>query len=126
LFKFDEIFDKISDVCDESAFQQSASWLFCYFAPELEHDYPDLFLRLKSKIFRGKEQHKFPAVFKIFFEKLDKFKENDWLRLKKECNYFTNSETLTSRILADDVSTLKELSCHPRFTIETRILLNIF
>jgi hypothetical protein len=46
--------------------------------------------------------------------------------LKKERDYFTNSQTLISQIIADEVFTLKELSSHPAFTTETRILPKTF
>jgi hypothetical protein len=63
----------------------------------------------------------FPQIVKNFSAQIDRLQAQNWMSLRKERDFFTNTETLESQIRADDVDALTLNLQSPSLTTDTRI-----
>jgi hypothetical protein len=119
LFEIEAIFRRLHKMDKQKFFRLSVCWLFCYFAPEMERTNPVLFNRLHSKL--SKMSGNIPLPFLKFSEQFTKLKADSGTLFKSQRHYFGHSQTLISRIREDDADGLRQISCHPNYSTETRI-----
>jgi ankyrin repeat protein len=122
IFPATDIFPHLRFFLKDGIFLRSASWLFCYFAPEIEKLDSELYDQTVDAMTQAIARPQFPQIFKNFANKLSDLRKNDWRVLRKRRQYFLHRTTLLSKIRTDDLPALQAAALAPTFNIEMRIL----
>jgi ankyrin repeat protein len=99
---------------------QSITWLLSYFAPELEGVDSNLMEALISRMNAFAANGQWPDALKLFAERINDLRCNNWALLKHDREACLVSPCLLSWIRDDDVQSLRDYLTHPEVTANDR------
>ncbi|OHS96309.1 hypothetical protein TRFO_37525 [Tritrichomonas foetus] len=102
------------------------SIFFCWFAPMIEEQDVQLFNELNENVFHFHEEISFGYAFKVFYDNIDKLKENNWNLHQEYIKAEQNVGTLSEAIKYDNDDFLRKMAANPSFDVNMSLESSVF
>lgn len=90
--------------------------LFCWFAPMIKEEDPKLFIEMNENVFHYHDDINFGHSFNLFFNNIQKLKENNWELFNRCIEIEQNVNSVNEAIKnKDDENYLRNLCANPKF-----------
>jgi ankyrin repeat protein len=121
VFDNEDVFGIVRTIGNRPNFTHPNCWLFLHFAPELDQADPALTQCIMDQIREKADDRRFPKALRKFTASFHRLRSRNWQRLRKHRNFFRRPQNFLLPILSDDVGSLKALTEHPGFGLDSRI-----